>query len=86
MSPGGVINVIHRKRGLRIWGIWEKSVSWVPASEEEGWLLELGEARRLCALQVRRIGWVDRWWCKSSQHWKIVPLSPHVELPLIERL
>ena len=44
---------MHRKRGLRIFVIWEKWVSWVPASErrswilaseEEGWLSELDEA------------------------------------------
>ena len=37
---------MHRKRGLRIWGIWEKSESWVLASEEDGWLSELAEALR----------------------------------------
>ena len=31
-------DVTHRKRGLMIFGIWEKSVSWFPASEQEGWL------------------------------------------------
>ena len=46
MGPGGVNDVMHRKRARRIWGIWEKSVSWVFASEEEGWLSELAEALR----------------------------------------
>ena len=31
---------------LRILGIWEKSVSWVFAPEEEGWLSVLDEALR----------------------------------------
>ena len=44
MEPGGVKDVMHRKHARRIWGIWEKSVSWVFASEEEGWLSELAEA------------------------------------------
>ena len=46
MWLGGVNDVMHRKRARRIWGIWEKSVSWVFASEEEGWLSELAEAVR----------------------------------------
>ena len=62
--------------------IWEKAVSWVPASEEEGCLSGLGEARWLCALRAPRVGWVESWRCKSSQHRKIVSLSPHVEKPL----
>ena len=37
---------------------------------------QLGEVRRLCALRAQRVG------CKSSQHRKIVSLSPHVEKPL----
>ena len=45
--------------------IWEKSVSWVSASEEDGWLSEVAEA------------W-GRW---KSQHRKIMPLSPDVEKP-----
>ena len=43
MSPGRVNDVMHRKRAQRILGIWEKSVSWVFASEEDGWLSELAE-------------------------------------------
>ena len=62
--------------------IWEKAGSWVLASEEEGWLSELGEARGLCAQRALRVGWVESWRCKSSQHRKIVSLSPHVEKPL----
>ena len=61
--------------------IWEKAVSWVPTSEE-GWLSELGESRRLDALRTPRVGWAECWRCKSSQHRKIVSLSPHVEKPL----
>ena len=51
--------------------IWEKAVSWVFASEEEGWLSELAEA-------LRRVPHVvgDRW---KSKHRKIVYLSPYVE-------
>ena len=72
-------DVTHRKRGLRIWGFEEKAVSWVPASERESRHSELGEARRICALRAPRVGWVESWRCKSSQHRKIVSLSPHVE-------
>ena len=75
MWKGGVIGVMHRKRGLRILGIWEKEVSWVPASERESRDSELGEARRICALRAPRVGWVESWRCKSSQHRKIVCLS-----------
>ena len=57
-------------------------MSWVPASEEEGWLSGPAETRRLCAPQAPRVGWVESWRCKSSQHRKIVCLSPHVEKPL----
>ena len=78
MRPGYLGDVTHRKRGLR----FEKKQSWVPASEEEGWLSELGEARRLCALRAPRVGWVESWRCKSSQHRKIVSLPPHVGKPL----
>ena len=92
---GCVIRDVKIKIPDRNWdqGIWvtsrtgsvswdlRKSRSWVPASEEEGWLSELGEARRLCALRAPRVGWVESWQCKSSQHRKIVSLSPHVEKP-----
>ena len=81
MRPGGVNDVMHRKHGLRILGIWEKAVSWVPASKRVSWDSELGEARRICALWAPHIGWVESWWCKSSQHRKTVSLS-HVEKPL----
>ena len=63
-------------------GIWEKAVSWVPASEWESWHSEQGEARRISALRAPRVGWVETWRCKSSRHRKIVSLSPHVEKPL----
>ena len=63
-------------------GIWEKAVSWVSASERESWDSDPGEARRLCALRAPRVGWVESWRCKSSQHRKIVSLSPHIEKPL----
>ena len=77
--PGGVSDVMHRKRELRIFGIWEKAESWVPASEREIRDSELGEARRIWALRAPCVGWVESWRCKSSQHRKIVSLSPHVE-------
>ena len=72
-----VNDVMHRKLG-----IWEKAVSWVPASERESRDSELGEARRICALRAPCVSWVKSWRCKSSQHRKIMCLSPHVELPL----
>ena len=60
MRPVGVNDVMHQKRGLRIFGIWEKAV---PASEEEGWLSVLAENRPIvCGLG-------------TSQHRKIVTLS-----------
>ena len=74
-------DVTHRKRGLRILG-FEKSQSWVPVSERESRDWELGEARRLRALRAPCVGWVESWRFKSSQHRKIVPLSPHIEKPL----
>ena len=48
-------------------GNWEKSVSGVFASEEEGWLSELAEALR----RVPHVVVEGRW---KSQHRKIVPL------------
>ena len=62
--------------------IWEKAVSWVPASERESRDSDLREARRICALRALHVGWVESWWCQSSQHRKIVCLSPHVEKPI----
>ena len=73
---------MHWKCGLRIFEIWEKAGSWVPASEQESRDSELGEARWICVLRALRIGWVESWRCKSSQHRKIVSLSSHVEKPL----
>ena len=61
--------------------IWEKSVSWVPAWEKEGWLSGLIVARWICALRVPRVSWVESWRCKSSQHRRIVSLSPYGEKP-----
>ena len=60
-------------------GDLKKGVNWVPASERESRDLELGEARQLCALRAPRVGWVESWRCKSSQHRKIVSFSLHVE-------
>ena len=82
MWPGVSNAVMHRKRVRKIWGIWEKSVSWVPgsvqqsrvlASEEDGWLSELADAFR----RVPHVVW-GRW---KSQHRKIVYLPPRVEKP-----
>ena len=52
---------------------FEKSQSWVLASEEDGWLSELADA-------LRRVPHMagGRW---KSQHRKIVYLSPYVEKP-----
>ena len=61
--------------------IWEKSVCWIPAWEEEGWLSGLVVARRICVLRAPRISWVESWRCKSSQHRRIVSLSPYIERP-----
>ena len=49
--------------------IWEKSVSWVPGSEEDSCDRDLGEARRICAL---RACWGERW---KRRHRNIVLLS-----------
>ena len=56
-------------------------MSWVPASERGSSDSELGETRRLCALRAPRVGWVESWRCKSSQHRKIVSLPPHIKKP-----
>ena len=51
MRPGG-----EWRHAPEAWAeIWEKAVSWVPASEEEDWLSELSETRRLCALGRRAL-------------------------------
>ena len=63
-------------------GIWEKAVNWVPDSERGSWDSKLAEDRRLRALRVACVGWVESWRCKSSQHRKIMCLSPHVEKTL----
>ena len=77
MRPGGVNDVIHRKHTRKILGIWEKSVSWVLASEEDGWLSGLAEIRPVvCGGVPRVLG--SRW---KSQHRKVVYHSPYVEKP-----
>ena len=66
------------------WGFGDlrKAVWWVRASERENQDSNLGETRRICALRAPRVGWVESWRCKSSQHRKIVSLPPQVEKPL----
>ena len=78
---------IDRGMGMTSWPeawaeIWEKSVSWVPASErksrvlaseEDGWLSELAEALR----RGLHVVW-GRW---RMQIRKIVYLPPYVEKP-----
>ena len=67
---------------LEAWAeIWEKSVSWVPAREEEGWLSRLVMARRICVLRAPHVSGVESWLYKSSLHRRIVSLSPYVEKP-----
>ena len=78
MGSRDVGDVTHRNRGLR----FETKRSWVPASERESRVSELGDARRLCALRAPRVCWVESWRYKSSRHRKIVSLCPHVEKPL----
>ena len=56
--------------------IWEKSVSWVLRSEEEGWL---SLARSGLVADATTCWGGGRW---KSQHRKIVPLSPYVNKPL----
>ena len=55
--------LMHRKRARRILGIWEKSVSWVTASEEQGWLLL---ARRGLVAGVARGGGGGGWQMEKS--------------------
>ena len=87
MWPGGVNDVMHRKRERRILGMWGKSVSWVFASEEEGWISEFAEALRrvlhvvVVVVVVVVVG--GRW---KNQHRKIVYLSPYVEKPFISKV
>ena len=61
-------------------GFWKSQfVSWVPGSEEDGWLSGLAEARRICELRAPHEMGVSRW---KSQNRKNVYLSPYVEAPL----
>ena len=64
---------MHRKRGQMSFGIWEKLVSRVLASEDDGWLSELTEALRQASHVVG-----GRW---KSQHKKIAYLPPYVQEP-----
>ena len=73
-----VNEVMHRKRAQRILGIWEKSGSWILASEEHGWLSGLAEALR----QVSHVVW-GRW---KSHYRNIVYLPPYVEKPFNSKL
>ena len=66
-----------------VWAeIWEKSVSWVLVSEEDGWLSGLAEIRPVVCTGVWW-WWGGRW---KSQHRKIVLLSPYVEKPFNSRV
>ena len=66
MWPGDVVDDMHLKRGRRIWGFWEKSESWVLASEEDGWLSGFAEIRPVvCGRVPGVVG--GRW---KSQHRK----------------
>ena len=58
MGPGCVNDVMHRKRAQGIWGIWEKSLSWVFASE--GRWLTFGARRGLAAGFARGLGQVEK--------------------------
>ena len=81
LGPGDVNDITHWKRELRIWGFEKRQcVEFLPLNES--WDSDLGEARQHCALWAPCIGWVESWRCKSSQHRKIVSLSPYVEKPL----
>ena len=71
MKPGAVNDVMHWKRGLRIFGDWKKVGVEFFASDKEGWLSELAEALRRVPHMVV-VGGGFRW---KSQHRKIVPLS-----------
>ena len=67
--PGYVNDVMHRKRARRILGFWEKWVSWVLASDEDGWLSgsrrhqtsswRWGAARGGVGGQMEKSGWKD---------------------------
>ena len=71
MGPEDVSDVTHRKRGLRILGFDKKQwVEFLPPNE------------RVDIQSWARTDEFVRYGRKSSQHWKIVSLSPHVEKPL----
>ena len=76
MGPGGVNDVMHRKHGLRILGIWEKSELSFCLRKRR---LTFG-ARRGLAMSTARGGGGGggggRW---KSQHRKFVYHSPYVE-------
>ena len=67
---------MHRKHGLRIFAIWEKSMSWVLASEEDGWLLVLAEALRRVPHVVVVVGGRDG---------KVVIERLYLSLPYVEK-
>ena len=52
-------------------GIWKKSISWVPGSEEDGWLSLARRSQSSGLVSGVHAVW-GRW---KSQHRKIVPLS-----------
>ena len=72
-------DVMNRKHARRILGIWEKSVSWVLAAEEDSWLSGLAKIRPVVCGGVLRLVVVGCRW--KSQHRKIVYHSPYVEKP-----
>ena len=88
---GRANDVTHRKRARRIWGIWKKSVNWVPASEresvvlapeEDGWLSELAEGlQRVCT------GW---WWGRRADGKvsieRLCLSFPYVEKPFYSKV
>ena len=90
MWLGNVNDIMHGKRARRIWGILKKvsllsfcgrTASWVPGSEEEGWLslAHRSQASGLVAGATRvGVGLGGR---GKSQDRKNVYLSPYVEKP-----
>ena len=66
-------DVMHRKRGLGILGIWEKSVEFLPPKKK----VDFRSLPRPCS--GCRAWWLGRW---KSQPRKIVNHSPYVVKPL----